>query len=320
MLIFDFDRDQGNIIVKLQRDLFRISMAILLVSLLLGIVAVRFMSRKIELYLSAIKSISDGNYKNRLDPGRVYEFAKIAHEINQMAEKIEGSEEVRRRFVSDASHELKTPLASIKLLSDSITQNDNVDVETMREFVADIGNEAERLTRITEKLLALTRIDKDGNDVTINRTKVDMANVIDKTIKILKPVADVNNIKLRSVLEEDCFVHAVEDDIYQIALNLIENAIKYNNPNGNVVAKLKKTDSTVEMIVEDTGIGVPEDALPFLFDRFYRVDKARSREAGGSGLGLSIVKSTVEKYGGTVKAESRSSGGTRFIVTFKAAK
>ena len=109
---------------------------------------------------------------------------------------------------------------------------------------------------------------------------------------------------------------ATDDDIYQIALNLMENAVKYNFPEGKVFVTVREADGSVEFIVEDTGVGVPEDAIPFLFDRFYRVDKARSRAAGGRGLGLSIVKATVEEHGGTVRAERRETGGTKFIVVF----
>lgn len=315
VLIFEFDKDQGNIIINLQKNLFRISIAVFLISLLLGIIVINFLSQKVGMYLNSLKNISDGNYTDRLQPGRTYEFAKIAQEINLLAEKIDRNEEVRRRFVSDASHELKTPLASIKLLSDSIMQSENIDIDTIREFVHDIGTEAERLARITEKLLALTRID---NKTAVKRCRINLANVVSGTVKILTPLAKSNNIKFNCNFENDCYVLATEDDMYQIALNLMENAVKYNNPNGSVNVTVKKFNEIIEFVVDDTGIGIPDEAIPFVFDRFYRVDKARSREAGGSGLGLSIVKATVEEHGGSIRAEKKKSGGTRFIVHFRA--
>lgn len=314
VLIFEVDAEQGIMVRNLQRDMLRVSIVILSIVTLLCMVAMLFMSREIYLYLDALKGIREGDYAKKLTPGYILEFAKISEEINFLAETISRNEEIRRRFVSDASHELKTPLTSIKLLSDSISQSNNMDAETMRDFVGDIGKEAERLSRITEKLLSLTRID---NKVKINKMSVNLSYIIEQVLKILTPVAESNNITFVCNIDKSCAVLATEDDIYQIALNLMENAVKYNNPNGTVTVTVRRADESVELIVEDTGIGIPEDAIPFLFDRFYRVDKARSRAAGGSGLGLSIVKSTVEEHGGTVRAEPRDNCGTRFVVVFK---
>jgi signal transduction histidine kinase len=220
---------------------------------------------------------------------------------------------MRRRFVSDASHELKTPLAAIKLLSDSIVQNESMDVETTRDFVKDIGREADRLVKITEDLLSISRLEGE------KKTKpymVDMKNVVLKALSILTVLARNSEVNIQFELEDGCSILAVEDDLHQIVFNLVENAIKYNEAGGQVFVYLKKIDEIVVLITEDTGVGIPKEDMPFIFDRFYRVDKARSREAGGSGLGLSIVSDAVKRYGGTVEVFAREGGGSRFVTSF----
>ena len=194
--------------------------------------------------------------------------------------------------MSDASHELKTPLASIRLLADSIVQSENIDMETAREFVTDIGNEAERLQRTTEKLLDLSRLD-DG-------------------VQVLEE----KQVKIRSELAEGCVVMANTDDMFHIIFNLTENAVKYNVPGGSVRLILKGDEEHIYLTVEDTGIGIPEEDRLNIFSRFYRGDKARSREAGGSGLGLSIVHDAVLAHGGTIAVGQNKPQGSRFIVSF----
>ena len=221
--------------------------------------------------------------------------------------------ERQRQFVTDASHELKTPLASIRLLTDSILQADHMDSETAREFLTDIGDEAERLTRITEKLLTLTRLDTAPAAVAV---PVDVGAVVERVEHMLTPLARAVEVGLELRLQPGCLIAATEDELYQIAFNLMENAVKYNLPGGKVYVTLQGDARQVRLRVEDTGVGIPEEDLPKIFDRFYRVDKARSRAAGGTGLGLSIVWDTVRRYGGTVTARRREPEGTCFEVVF----
>ena len=270
-------------------------------------------TRRITSVLNAIKFVREGEYSYRIAVKGNDEIGQLSDEFNSLTDRLQSTEEIRRRFVADASHELKTPLASIRLLSDSILHNSEMDTDMIHEFVYDIGNEAERLARITEKLLSLTRLD---NKIVQPRTCVDAGNVGERAIHILKPIADDNGITLVCSFANGCYIWATEDDLYQIIINIVENAIKYNLYNGKVEFKIHKDEENVYLTVEDTGIGIPEADLPNIFDRFYRVDKARSREAGGSGLGLSIVKSTVDENHGTVTAERRECGGMRFVVKF----
>ena len=240
-------------------------------------------------------------------------MAQLAEEFNHLTDRLQTTEEVRRRFVSDASHELKTPLASIRLLADSIMQTDQMDEEMVREFVGDIGSEADRLTRITEHLLSLTRLDS----LPVGDTgPVDVSWVTGRAVNMLGPVADAEGVNIEAHLKEDCFIRCTEDDLYQICFNLIENAIKYNFPGGKVSVSVRAEADQILLEVKDTGVGIPEEDIPKIFNRFYRVDKARSRAAGGTGLGLSIVRDTVRRHGGWVTARRRNSGGSAFTAGF----
>ena len=229
-------------------------------------------------------------------------------------ERRQTSEQKRHRFVSDASHELKTPLASIKLLTDSILQND-MDMDTVREFVGDIGNEADRLNRMTIKLLSLTKV--DGQD-TVDSEIIYMEPTIRRVERMLAPMAGQAGIRIELELGGDSPILILEDDLYQIVFNLMENGIKYNVPGGSLRVSLKRQEDNALLIVSDTGMGIPQDGLEHIFERFYRVDKARSRASGGSGLGLAIVKALVLRNRGEIHAESTVGKGTTFLVSFPA--
>lgn len=263
----------------------------------------------------ATRIVSEGDYDYQIKTGGHDELSELGREFNSLTQRLRDTEELRRRFVSDASHELKTPLASIRLLSDSIITSENMNIDTMREFVADIGNEAERLQRTTEKLLSLSKLDSGIGFV---REKIDLKHIAEKTLNLLSPLAKENHVTISTELQRNCFVYGNEDLLYRIIFNLAENGIKYNLPGGLVRILLFRDGENVMLIVEDTGIGIPDEDIPHIFSRFYRVDKARSRDAGGSGLGLSIVYDAVRLHSGNVNFEKRENGGSRFIVCFPA--
>ena len=232
---------------------------------------------------------------------------------NWAVKPVEKSWQQQKQFVADASHELKTPLASIKLLSDSILQYD-MDMETVKEFVGDIGNEADRLTRMTTKLLALTKgeLSSDLSDAEI----IYMAPTMERVAKMLSGIATENQITIETDLSIDSQVLIPEDDLYQIAFNLAENGIKYNIPGGKLHISLHRQEDNAIVRVSDTGMGIPPEAISHVFERFYRVDKARSRQSGGSGLGLAIVRSIVERNNGQIHLQSTLGKGTTFTVEF----
>lgn len=309
----EYDLEQGRLLVGLQQTLQRISAAVAVGALLLSLIFSSALTRRLGQLLSAFRTVREGEYSHRVKMGGGDEVTRLAGEFNALTDRLQTTEVVRRRFVSDASHELKTPLASIRLLTDSILQTETMDPGTVREFVGDIGEEAERLQRITEKLLTLTRLDAAAP---VEVVPVDLAAVIGRAEHMLRPLAQAGEIRLEVDLEEGLTVLADPDDLYQIFFNLMENAVKYNLPGGQVQVKGRVIGGRVAVTVEDTGVGIPEEDIDKVFDRFYRVDKARSRAAGGTGLGLSIVRDTVRRHGGTVTARRREKEGTCFTVTF----
>ena len=309
--IADVNRDQGAIIQALEVNILRISFGVEAVLVLFSVVFALISSRKMRQIFASMQKAREGEYSHKLQVHGTDEYAALAQEFNKLTDRLQVSEQAQRQFVSDASHELKTPLASIKLLSDSILQNE-MDAETMREFVTDIGSEADRLTRLAQKLLAISRAESVKQDHEV----VDLAQTIGKVFKMLVSLADEREIRLTCAMDKGCTVMTVEDDMYQIIFNLVENAIKYNNSGGQVHVRLSREDDDVVIAVEDTGIGIPEDAVDHIFERFYRVDKARSRQAGGSGLGLSIVRELVLRNYGEISVSRRDQGGTCFTVRF----
>ncbi len=311
--ICDWDNAQGMLLLSLQKNLRTISLVLVVIALSISVIFSKLLTSRIRALLRAIQIVGEGEYGHRLQPAGRDELAYLAEEVNHLTDRLQTTEEVRRRFVSDASHELKTPLASIRLLADSILQNQEMDRETVQDFVSDIGDEAERLTRITEHLLALTRLDS----LPVGETHVvDLSAVARRAVSMLLPVADAAQVSVRTSWKSGCTLRCTEDDLYQICFNLVENAIKYNRPGGQVLVSARRDGDQVLLEVADTGIGIPEEELPKVFNRFYRVDKARSRAAGGTGLGLSIVRDTVRRHGGWVTARRREPEGSIFTVGF----
>ena len=307
------DAERGQILRELKLQIRVLSIVIALAALVMAALYGTTVLGKLKQLSNAIRIVSGGNYKYRMEVQGKDELAELGREFNALTAYLEDTERQRRRFVSDASHELKTPLASIRLLSDSIVQTENMDVETMREFVSDIGNEAERLQHMTEDLLSLSRMD---DDIKIVPEPVDVKKSVLDAMALLRPVAAEKQVALHSDLDDGCIVLATKDNMHHIVFNLLENAVKYNFPEGSVTASLHAADGSVQLTVADTGVGIPEDERYNIFGRFYRIDKARSREAGGSGLGLSIVHDAVKAHGGSIAVGANEPRGSRFIVTF----
>ena len=307
----DEDSEQGAVLIEMQDTLRNISIGIAIFSVVAVAFIVWTLMRRVKLIIEGIKSVREGQYGYRIEISGNDELALLGDEFNSLTDRLRETEEIRRRFVADASHELKTPLASIRLLSDSILQNEDIERETVKEFVSDIGMEAERLSRTTGKLITLTRLDSNQQD---ELTKVDMKESVEASLRMLRPLAQSRGLTLTVELEDGCYVRATDDAMHTIVYNLVENAIKYNKPDGSLAVRLKVEEKYVILTVDDRGVGIPEEDITHVFDRFYRVDKARSREAGGSGLGLAIVQDTVHEFDGKVSATNRVGGGVRLRV------
>ena len=309
--LYEYDSEQAALLLDVQDTLLNISVIVGGLVIVLCAFLSRGLTGRISKLLTAIRIVREGEYGHRMKISGNDELAELGVEFNNLTDRLEKTEEVRRRFVSDASHELKTPLASIRLLTDSILQSEHMDIDTIHEFVSDIGEEAERLSRMTEKLLNLTRL----NDAPPKDNEpVDLVKVAKKVIHTLQPLAAAPGIEILIDADESVLTLSDPDDMYQVIFNVVENAIKYNNPGGKVQIKVFKHGRFAELKVDDNGIGVPEEDLEHIFDRFYRVEKARSRETGGAGIGLAIVRDTIKKYKGEITAERGELGGMCFSI------
>ena len=188
-----------------------------------------------------------------------------------------------------------------------------MDMETVREFVGDIGNEAERLNRTTAKLLSLTKLDSRFSD---DCEIINIAPTVHRVIRMLSGIAKEGNITIEANLDADSPILILEDDLYQVVFNLVENGIKYNTPGGKLYINLLRQEDNAVLSVTDTGVGIPDDAMDHIFERFYRVDKARSRATGGSGLGLAIVRAIVQRNRGRISVQTEVGKGSTFAVSF----
>lgn len=311
--LLDYDVERGTFVRTLATHLHLYSLGVGLLAFGALYLVSRALTARIRELSEAVRVVGEGDYNYSFTPRGHDELTELAADFNTLTQRLRQTDQVRRRFVADASHELKTPLASIRLLADSMCQSERMDEATMREFAGDISCEAERLQRLTEKLLSLTRL--DSAVPTVFGT-VDPAAVVSRALTLLRPLAQSSGVQLSAELSDDCRIRATEDGLHQIVFNLAENAIKYNTSGGYARICLYPADDWVCLVVEDDGIGIPPEDLPHVFSRFYRVDKARSRATGGAGLGLSIVHDTVRQFGGEVSAEARTPHGTCFTVRF----
>ena len=310
--MMEFDQIQGTLFATLQNNIFTITLVLEIVVILFSFIFSSGYNRRLRRILSSIRIVREGDYTHKLTLGGNDELNTLGNEFNDLISKLQISEMKRSRFVSDASHELKTPLASIKLLSDSILQND-MDIDTIREFVSDIGSEADRLNRMSQKLLTLSRVD-DHPEQEYEITMI--APTIDRVVRLLKYNAEEKKIEIVKDYRSDNPIFVLEDDLFQIIFNLLDNGIKYNTPGGKLTITLSKRAEEAVICIADTGVGIPEESIPHIFERFYRVDKARSRSSGGSGLGLSIVRNMVERNHGRIEVSSTQGVGTVFEMSF----
>ncbi len=238
------------------------------------------------------------------------EMAELGDAFNRMSEQIEDHDRIRDEFVANASHELKTPLSAMKILSESMLYQDKPDPAMAKEFFADINSEVDRLTRIINELLRL--VQEDTKDAAFSLTAGRLDTLVERVMTRLQPLAAKKGIALTCDLAPvSCDFEVMRME--QAVTNLIENAIKYTDE-GAVSVTVKSETQNAVFSVTDTGIGIPEEAIPKLFDRFYRVDKARSRSTGGTGLGLAIVKEIIEGHGGTISVESEQGSGSTFTI------
>ena len=262
--------------------------------------------------VSNISRITDGYLGETLTIKSYPEVEDVVDTINHMTTKLENLESSRQEFVSNVSHELKTPITSIKVLADSLLQQEDAPAELYREFLVDINAEIERENKIITDLLSLVKMDKTSGK--LNISNVNINDLCEQILKRIKPIAAERNIEL--VFESYRPVMAEVDEVkLSLAVNnLIENAVKYNYDNGWVRVSLNSYHKFFYIKVSESGVGIPEDEQDNVFERFYRVDKARSRETGGTGLGLAITRNSILMHRGAIKIYSKEKEGTTFTV------
>lgn len=240
------------------------------------------------------------------------ETEHIVSAFNSVLSRMEKLDESRQEFVSNVSHELKTPITSVKVLADSLNANPDTPIEMYREFMQDITAEIEREDKIINDLLYLVKLDKDATS--LNITTVDINSLTEIILKRMRPIARKQDVELTLVSLREVMAEVDEVKISLAITNLVENAIKYNVPQGKVTVTIDADHKDFTIEVKDTGSGIPEEDINDIFERFYRVDKSHSREIGGTGLGLSITKSAIARHNGVIEVESVLGEGSTFIV------
>ncbi|MBI5240091.1 MAG: GHKL domain-containing protein [Elusimicrobia bacterium] len=253
------------------------------------------------------------------------ELGRLARDLDSLADQVRDdlaqlrrSDQVRKDFTANVSHELRTPLAAIKAFAETLREGAAEDAEHRMEFIQEIERNADRMTRLVDDLLTLSALDSGAR--TPAPESVDLMQLAAEVTATLKPLAGRKELALR--MEPFRNVPPVRGDrgqLKQVLTNLLDNAIKYTPEKGLVRVSAAAAEGRVTVSVEDTGPGIPAEALPRIFERFYRVDKARSRELGGTGLGLAIVKHIMEAHGGSVSVESRPGEGSTFSFSLPAA-
>ncbi len=304
--------------IQISRDLMErrgiVALTIIIfVILLLSFVLSGILVKPFEKITDSIEGLTEGYLEEQISVTDYLETELITNAFNRLLKRIKVLDDSREEFVSNVSHELKTPLASIKVLADALNSQPDVPIEQYQEFMKDISSEIDRENQIITDLLSLVKMDRKALDLNIETVNIN--DLIGLIVKRLTPIAKLRNVELTF----DSFrpVNA-EIDQTKLALafsNLVENAIKYNQPEGGWVRiSLNADHKYFYVTVADSGIGIPEEAQDHIFERFYRVDKSHSREIGGTGLGLAITRNAIVMHRGAIKVHSKPGEGTTFSV------
>jgi signal transduction histidine kinase len=287
-----------------------ISLAIILISLILS----GFITHPIKNLTAVITKMSKGHLHQRVNIRGGGEFRQLGEAFNIMSEKLENLDNARNEFVSNASHELKTPLSAMKVLAESLLNMEVDDPAIYKEFLTDINFEIDRLNAIITDLLVLVQMDKEGAERSFQREDVNLNELVGRTMKALRLLAEQKEIRLEMIQEEDVVVPGDKLKLQQVISNIIYNSIKYTPEGGSVMVEVYNTAEHGIVKVSDTGYGIAKEDLGRIFDRFYRIDKARSRATGGTGLGLSIANRIVLLHNGFIRVESEENKGTTFYI------
>lgn len=254
----------------------------------------------------------DGHLDNKIPERGFSEFKMMTGKYNDTIEKLMVIDSTRQEFVSNVSHELKTPITSMKVLADSLIENDQADLEMYKEFMTDIVDEIDRETKIINDLLTLVKMDKKS--AKLNIEEIDINDLLEVILKRVIPIAQKRGIEITYESYREVIAEVDEVKLSLALTNIIENAVKYNIDNGWIKVTLNADHKNFYVKVADSGVGIPDDCKEQVFERFYRVDKARSRDTGGTGLGLAITRNAILMHKGNIKLYSESGEGTTFTI------
>ena len=296
----------------LDRQAVLIALLLLIIVFAVAVGVPKVVMQPFDKVTNAINEVKAGFTDEKIVAEDYTELEHIVDAFNQLLARMKVLDDSRQEFVSNVSHELKTPLTSVKVLADSLNTQEDVPVELYKEFMQDIVDEIDRENKIINDLLSLVKLDKTKSDLNIE--SIDINKLIESIFKRLMPLAKEQKIDLIFESQRQVIAEVDEVKLTLAITNLIENGIKYNKEEGWVKVSLDADHQFFTLEVSDSGIGMEEEDLKHIFERFYRVDKSHSREIGGTGLGLAITRSTILMHRGSVKVNSTPDEGTVFIV------
>lgn len=313
MVVFASVKDSYAILDEVSEQTNMLFVLFIFCVVIVAVVITVILTGHFREFTNSIDAVAQGRTDEAVVVHGFTEMRNLAESFNGAVARLDKLEESRQEFVSNVSHELKTPITSIKVLADSLISQDDIPSEIYREFMEDIVEEIDRENKIINDLLSLVKMDRKS-DMVLNVTTVNINELVELLLKRLRPLAAKRNIEI--VYESFRAVTAEIDEVkLTLALsNLVENAIKYNVDDGWIRITLNADHKYFYVKIADSGVGIPEDCQERVFERFYRVDKARSRETGGTGLGLAITHSAVSMHHGTIKLHSEHGKGTTFTV------
>lgn len=306
---FFMDENEFRFLSSLNTILISIGLISLVVSLIVGHVLAKRISHPILKTVEATKAIADGNYQIRLKEGtNTLELDMLVDSVNHLATSLETLERLRKQLTEDVAHELRTPITILQAHIEAMTEGI---WQPTTERLQSCYDETVRIGKLVSDLENLAKI--ENNNLNLAKTEVNLTELINKTIKSFESELKIKNLMI-NVDGPDLSIYADQDRMSQVLVNLLSNAVKYSKEGGRIQFELFHTEDSIGFHIKDDGIGIPEKELPFIFERFYRADKSRNRLTGGSGIGLTIVKSIVEAHGGRIYVESQPGNGSRFTV------
>ena len=307
---FFYNENEFKFLHSLNSILLSVGFISLVVSVIVGHMLARRISQPILKTVEATKQIADGNYGIRLEEGSdTRELNMLVESVNHLAVSLDTLEKLRKRLTEDVAHELRTPITILQSYIEAMT--DGI-WEASPERLQSCYEEVVRIGKLVGDLESLAKI--EGENLNLNKQRMDLHAVIEKTVNSFE--GEIENKKLNvHILGQHIEIFADQDRMRQVIVNLFSNAIKYSMEGCNITFELFETKDAAGFHIQDSGIGIPKEELPYIFERFYRADKSRNRLTGGSGIGLTIVKSIVEAHGGSVMVESNRGEGSRFTIT-----